>query len=98
YFHVTGVQTCALPILADITRQINSQSISGIKKRFGHDFAHYITKVFGIEQDFQQPILFSEPAEAYQPKEFFFDSTEFDYPIAQEIGRASCRERGWSRE
>src|SRR5690606_35382680 len=83
YFHVTGVQTCALPILADITRQINSQSISGIKKRFGHDFAHYITKVFGIEQDFQQPILFSEPAEAYQPKEFFFDSTEFDYPIAQ---------------
>lgn len=69
--------------LEDISRQIETQSISGIKKRLGQDFAEFITRLFGIEQNFQQAALFEKPVQTYQPKEFFFDTMQFDYPITQ---------------
>lgn len=69
--------------LTDISRQIETQSISGIKKRLGHDFAEFIVRLFGIEKNFQQTALFEKPVQTYQPKEFFFDTVQFDYPITQ---------------
>lgn len=69
--------------LEDISRQIETQSISGIKKRLGQDFAEFITRLFDIEQNFQQAALFENPVQTYQPKEFFFDTMQFDYPITQ---------------
>lgn len=69
--------------LGDISRQIDMQSISGIKKRLGQDFSEFITRLFGIEHNFQQTALFKKPVQTYQPKEFFFDAMQFDYPIIQ---------------
>lgn len=69
--------------LGDIARQISAQSIGSIQKRLGADFTEFLQRVFSIESNFQQSALFKKPVEVYQPKEFFFDSMEFDYPIAQ---------------
>jgi protein ImuB len=69
--------------LGDISRQIETQSISSIKKRFDRGFINFITRVFAIEQSFQQTALFTKPIQVYQQKEFFFDTLQFDYPITQ---------------
>lgn len=69
--------------LGDISKQIDKQSISGIKSRFGRDFAEFIARIFGIEQNFLQTNLFEKPAQIHQPKEIFFDTVQFDYPITQ---------------
>lgn len=80
---VEALKRTGFHYFADISRQIETQSISGIKKRFGQDFADFITRVFAIEQSFQQTALFHKPIQAYQQKEFFFDTLQFDYPITQ---------------
>jgi len=80
---VLAMQRTGFVSLADITQHIQSQSISSIKKRFGQNFARYLTNIFGIEQDFQQAALFDKPIETYQPKTFFFETLQFDYPVMQ---------------
>lgn len=69
--------------LGDISRQIDTQAISSIKKRFGQDFTDFISRLFAIEHSFQQIALFTKPLQTYQQKEFFFDTLQFDYPITQ---------------
>lgn len=80
---VEALKRTGFNTLEDISRQIEAQSISGIKKRLGQDFSEFITRLFGIEQNFQQTTLFEKPIKTYQPKEFFFDTMQFDYPITQ---------------
>jgi impB/mucB/samB family./impB/mucB/samB family C-terminal. len=80
---VEALKRTGFNTLGDISRQIETQSISSIKKRLGKDFADFITRLFGIEQNFQQTALFEKPVQTYQPKEFFFDTMQFDYPITQ---------------
>lgn len=80
---VEALKRTGFHVLGDISRQIERQSISGIKKRFGEDFAEFITRVFAIDLTFQQSALFTKPIQTYQPKEIFFDTLQFDYPIIQ---------------
>lgn len=80
---VEALKRTGFHILGDISRQIERQSISGIKKRLGQDFAEFITRIFAIDQKFQQPALFTKPIQTYQPKEIFFDTLQFDYPVIQ---------------
>ncbi len=80
---VEGLTKTGFDTLGDIARQIDAQSISSMKKRFGADFATSICDIFGIEQDFQQSSLFEKPAMIYQPKETFIEILQFDYPINQ---------------
>jgi len=73
----TGFKT-----LGDITRQIDVQKISAIKKRFGLQFTQTICDIFAIEQDLQQGSLFAKPLTTYKPVEFFSENIQFDYPIS----------------
>lgn len=66
--------------LGDIAYQIEKQTISGIKKRFGQNFTNYLCDLFGIDVDFQQGNLFSKPVETYTPKEDFSTFVQFEYP------------------
>lgn len=76
--HKTGFTS-----LGDLALQIEKQSITSIKKRFGEDFASYLGAVFDIDQGLQQNALFDQPLNVYQPQEFFFDALQFDYPVDQ---------------
>jgi protein ImuB len=69
--------------LDDIARQIEVQTISSFKKRFGADFADYLCELFAIEQDFQQGSLFEKPVSYFKPTEFFSEELQFDYPLHQ---------------
>lgn len=69
--------------LADIARQIEAQSISSFKKRFGQSFANYLCELFGIDHDFQQKSLFEKPVSHFKPYEFFAEQLQFDYPLHQ---------------
>ena len=80
---VDALKKTGFVTLADVARQIETQSISSIKKRFGEDFARYIGDLFGIDLGFQQNNLFDRPLNVYQPQEFFFDAVQFDYPVSQ---------------
>lgn len=68
--------------LGDIAYQIEQQTISGIKRRFGHAFTDYLCSVYGIDLDFQQGSLFSTPVETFKPKEHFSTFVQFDYPTS----------------
>lgn len=68
--------------LGDIAHQIERQSISGIRKRFGQTFTDYLCRLFGIDSDFQQGNLFSKPVDTYIPKEHFSTFTQFEYPTS----------------
>ena len=46
--------------LGDIARQIEAQTISGLKKRLGQEFSDYLCELFAIEQNFQQGALFNK--------------------------------------
>lgn len=69
--------------LGDIALQIEAQTISSFKKRFGHEFATYLAELFGIDQDFQQSSLFDAPVTHFKPIEFFSEQLQFDYPLHQ---------------
>ncbi len=69
--------------LGDIARQIEAQTLSSFKKRFGHDFSDYLSDIFGIDQDFQQSSLFEKPVTHFKPSEFFAEQLQFDYPLHQ---------------
>lgn len=80
---VDALDKTGFDTLGDIARQIDAQSISSIKKRFGREFTEALCDIFGIEQNFQQTSLFNKPISVYQPQEWFNDSQQFDYPISQ---------------
>lgn len=74
----TGFKT-----LGDLTRQIDAQKISSIKKRFGPNFTQTLCDIFAIEHSLQQNLLFDKPLPVYQPIETFSENIQFDYPISQ---------------
>lgn len=80
---VDALKKTGFKTLGDITRQIDVQKISGIKKRFGPEFTQTICDIFAIEQDLQQSALFDKPLTTYKPVEIFSDNIQFDYPIHQ---------------
>lgn len=67
--------------LEDLVRQIEDQSIRGLKKRFERDFIQTLCDIFGIDLDFQQRNLFEKPAAHYQPETIYQDEVQFDYPV-----------------
>jgi protein ImuB len=79
---VDALDKMGFTLLDDIARQIEIQSISSIKKRFGHEFTHMLCELFSIDQNFQQASLFEKPLTYYQPTEYFTEQIQFDYPIA----------------
>ena len=80
---VAALEKTGFITFADIARQIEAQTISSIKKRFGHEFAQLLSDIFGIDQDFQQASLFEKPVVMYKPREFFSAEIQFEYPIHQ---------------
>src|SRR5690606_39803876 len=92
-FHVTGVQTCALPIFdvkginpwADVLSEADFRKHFGYQKhRFtGVDYIEYYKELIEAEGATCE-IIFSNNAKT------ILDYTE--YVLACEIGRASCRE------
>ncbi len=79
---VEALQKSGFHTLGDISRQIDAQTISSIKKRFGAPFTQAVCDIFAIEQSFLQSSLFEQPVAVYRPQEFFFDSLQFDYPVS----------------
>jgi protein ImuB len=65
----------------DIARQINGNSLSSFRKRFGQDFIDMLCDIFDIDQHFQQNSLFQKPRESYTPKEWFEEEIQFEYPV-----------------
>lgn len=80
---VDALQKTGFKCLADLTKQIDAQKISSLKKRFGQNFSEYLCNLFGIEQDFEQSSLFAQPLPHYRPLEIFSNNIQFDYPITQ---------------
>jgi protein ImuB len=79
---VESLEKTGFITLADITRQVEAQSISTIKKRLGKEFAKAIADIFGIEHDFEQAALFDKPAEVFIPEEKFIETVELEYPTS----------------
>src|SRR5690606_40624005 len=89
-FHVTGVQTCALPILQGGSELVDFRT--PFTNRWGgwyvtgkHGNTLHRGNVFTEEKNQQLVVDFKRGANVTELKKFF------------EIGRASCRERGWTR-
>ncbi|SMF05101.1 protein ImuB [Alteromonadaceae bacterium Bs31] len=80
--HIQNLDKSGFSTLGDITRQIQSQSLASIRKRWGQSFTAFVADIFDIEQQINQPSLFEKPIELYQPEDFFYDSIQFDYPIS----------------
>jgi protein ImuB len=80
---VNALEKTGFKTLADITRQIDAQKITSIKKRFGEKFTQALCDIFSIEQNLQQKNLFDIPLTVYKPEEFFSENLQFDYPISQ---------------
>ena len=80
---VDVLQKTGFRTLEDITRQIDAQKISAIKKRFGAQFSQAICDIFSIEQNLQQKKLFYTPQTVYKPVDVFSENIQFDYPISQ---------------
>lgn len=80
---IDALQKTGFKTLGDIARQIDSQKITSIKKRFGEKFSEYLCDLFGVEQNLQQVSLFTKPLPNYKPAEFFSENIQFDYPITQ---------------
>ena len=79
---VESLEKTGFVTLADISRQVERQSISTIKRRFGKEFAKAVAGIFGIEHDFEQAALFDRPAEVFIPEEKFIETFELEYPTS----------------
>lgn len=80
---VAALEKMGFQTLGDIARQIDAQTISGLKKRLGEAFADYVCELFAIEQNFQQVSLFHKPPPVYQPVEYFIEHAQMEFPVAQ---------------
>src|SRR5690606_39314684 len=92
-FHVTGVQTCALPISGDFLRNPEHA-----------DFIHAIKKDHYIGPHSNKHLLYADwrhRDSTLLSRSEFVDDLDQNYlalekfGIDRKIGRASCRERGW---
>jgi protein ImuB len=80
---VVALEKMGFQTLGDIARQIEAQTISGLKKRLGQEFSDYLCELFAIEQNFQQGALFNKPPPLYQPVEYFTEQAHMEFPVAQ---------------
>src|SRR5690606_40982496 len=96
-FHVTGVQTCALPICTDsvnISSAVQHQARDVIARTFGDEYVpekppFYRTRSKGAQ----------EAHEAIRPTDPSRDPASIKARLSgPQIGRASCRERVERRE
>lgn len=78
---VSALEKMGFVTLGDIAKQIAAQQLASLRKRFGQVFTEYLSKLFGIDWDFQQPSLFTAPLTTYKPTDHFCESIQFDYPI-----------------
>src|SRR5690606_40859910 len=90
-FHVTGVQTCALPIYFFPNGQLTSENTSS--------FAYGIPMVFGVKAKFMESFVLAAEIGARYTFSDEIDGSAPDYDndastaFGNKIGRASCRER-----
>ncbi len=80
---VDALERTGFILLNDIVKQVEAESISSIKKRFGQGFSKLLCDVFEFDLDLQQNSLFEQPLSAYQPEVFFSETLQFEYPIHQ---------------
>src|SRR5690606_40128032 len=95
-FHVTGVQTCALPISTLSAQQALASLMGLVMASSGFPK----TAVFRPMARFHLPFS-SESETAYRVAAMYLVAQHFAHrdgaPSDLKIGRASCRERVWSR-
>lgn len=80
--HLAALDKSGFSRLGDVMRQIEQHSLADFRQRWGEDFARLLGDILGIDHHLHQNCLFDKPLETYQPKDFFFDSIQFDYPVA----------------
>ncbi len=78
---VESLEKTGFETLGDIVKQINSQSLAPLRKRFGDGFCRHISETFAIENNFEQKTLFEKPRTTYTPKEYFNQNMQFDHPV-----------------
>src|SRR5690606_39734510 len=92
-FHVTGVQTCALPILEGATPLI---PVSRFAQAFGIEAEVYVKyeglNLTGSFKDRGMTVALTKAKEAGSQAVMCASTGNTS---ASEIGRASCRARGW---
>src|SRR5207253_5508435 len=91
--HVTGVQTCALPIF-DISTSLTSTGAINVITKSGTNSFHGGGFYDFYNQDLGARLQYNPDAEPFNRKRF---GVSLGGPIVKEIGRASCRERVWVR-
>src|SRR5690606_39472913 len=88
-FHVTGVQTCALPICyPDIEHHGAKDGVTGSCHQLHMDASHSLLVDCGL---FQGNETSSDGRAATE-------RLDIEFSLATEIGRASCREWMWDRD
>src|SRR5690606_39609650 len=90
-FHVTGVQTCALPILVSVTRfsfWAHTRPPSQVQPRLGS------LRSMSVVQLGMLPLLVYCSVVNGELNRIVGDSRNIQLRLALEIGRASCRESG----
>src|SRR3546814_10024939 len=96
---VTGVQTCALPILAwssGISPNVAGAGLD-LLATLRESRKHIICLIEGLEELYE---ITSDPTLSPMLRAILIDlpiklRSEPGRPLGLEIGRASCRERGW---
>lgn len=78
---VASLTKSGFTTLGDLAQQINTHHMGSLRRRLGSAFCDYLSEVFAIEQNFQQPSLFTKPRPLYQPRERYQDSLQLDYPL-----------------
>src|SRR5690606_41030215 len=92
-FHVTGVQTCALPIFA-----IGKNLLVAFMSWEGHNYEDgIILSSRMVQDDVLTSIHIEEHEVDARDTKLGKEEITRDIPNVGEIGRASCRERGQKR-
>src|SRR5690606_40081893 len=92
-FHVTGVQTCALPIYLDQPRAAWNQTLDPERAVDDRAIARQDSRHFLRQYELDQVRRVVTPRPVGAP---MTSQPRAGAPLASaEIGRASCRERGW---
>src|SRR5690606_39476206 len=89
-FHVTGVQTCALPILDELARRAGVVEGVAARRLLLGDLPH---RIDGLAHADDGHALYGGGVELLELEQL--GGARLVAGADEEIGRASCRERGW---